>query len=818
MNTCKIALGCLVLAAASAYADREVRYFVGGTSSKNALLDASYWKDSNGTVGTAGNPLDSEIDYVNKSGSAIYTPSTSAVGGGAFNVHSLTLGEVGGSSGSIYVYTTGQAEMTFGEGGVVFNKGSLVAQWYPLTFAGLVTIGSPADAAYQFNNYYKNTKFTFKGKFKGAAGTGATFVPHGNGMAEKTLSVEFLDCTEYQGTLFVGSASTAYTTTTTIFLGSDMPGIVNLRRTGRLMPLYGTNVVTLGSLTLAAGATLEVGSRIWQDEGQNYCGTSGCFKVTGAFSATAPIRVCFDENAVVPNGATCRVPVLTVPDDQVLSASDFTIVSPANDCVQVGEFQVVENTAAHTKTLVAVFEPVVMMTRSDAMNLNYAGANAITNGACWSDGLSPHGGAHYLVRAIPGNSTNVFKFSTCLHSLSGQTSSDVWSTAYNQTFPGLSLTLGKSCCFLLAAKKFTCGKLRILDGGGVCASLWICQASPALAGGIEVPAGATAYFGAPDRWTVEAAVTGGGTLRLPGPFSATSTRAGGVQFKDLTGFSGKVITMEFEAAETGSGNGHWPSYDASYQTLYIGAAAEYGGVLGELDYFGTTLARYSRLVTTASVTIPASCNSGLYVNGTYGGIVYVDKTGNVPHVLDLGVPLTLNGSMVKDGPGCLKLRGEARFGTDASVTPTANKNILEVRAGSLEVASAACLDGVAISFTNDTKLVINVSTNNADFHAYGLRNVKTDVPFTLKGDLDTLPLAFDISELPQAAFKEIGVMRIGLLTVKSTAAPAVRAMLPETFKPYRSSVCRVVEIPRAEMAAVTFALDIFPSGMQIMFY
>lgn len=815
MNRRKIALGCLVLAAATAYADREVRYFIGGTSSKNALLDASYWKDSNGTVGTAGSPLDPEMDYVNASGSTLYTPNTSAVGGGTFNVHSLTLGEVGGSSGSMYVYTTGGAEMTFGEGGVVFNKGSLVAQWYPLTFAGLVTIGSPANATYQFNNYYKNTKFTFKGKFKGAVGTGATFIPHNNAMAEKSLSVEFLDCTEYQGTLFVGSASTAYTTTTTVSLGSDMPGIVNLRRTGRLMPLYGTNVVTLGSLTLAAGSTLEVGSRIWQDESHNYCGASGCFKVTGAFSATAPIRVCFDENAVVPNGATCRVPVLTVPDDQPLSKADFTMVSPANDCVQVGEFQVDEDAVAHTKTLVAVFEPVVMMTRSISMSLNYAGANAITNGACWSDGLPPHGGAHYLVRAIPGLSTNDYKFSTCLHSRSGQTSSDIWSAAYNQTFPGLSLTLGRSCCFLLAARKFTCEKLRILDGGGVCASLWICDTSPVLAGGIEVPAGATAYFGAPGKWTVEAAVTGGGTLRLPGPLSATSVRTGGIQFSDLSRFAGKVVAMEFESSETGSG--HWPSYAANYQTLYVGSAAEYGGVLDEPDYFGTTLSRYSRLRTTASVTIPTSCNRGLYVNGTYGGIVYVDKTGNVPHVLDLGVPLTLNGSMVKDGPGCLKLRGEARFGTTASETPTANKNVLEVRAGSLEAASAACLDGVAISFTNDTKLVINVSTNNADFLAYGLRNVKTDIPFTLKGDLAKLPLEFDISELPQAAFKEIGVLRIGLLTVKSTAATSVRALLPETFKPYHCCVCKVVEIPRAELEAVTFALDIRPRGMYISF-
>ena len=94
----------------------EMRYFIGGTTSKDALLDASFWKDAEGNVGAKGDALSSEIDYVNNAAGNLYTPSTSAEGAGAFSVRSLTLGEVGGPSGSMQVYTIGKAAMSFGEG------------------------------------------------------------------------------------------------------------------------------------------------------------------------------------------------------------------------------------------------------------------------------------------------------------------------------------------------------------------------------------------------------------------------------------------------------------------------------------------------------------------------------------------------------------------------------------------------------------------------------------------------------------------------------------------------------------------------------
>ena len=132
MNLYKIIV-LLGLMSHCAFIYGEMRYFIGGTKSKDALLDASFWKDAEGNVGAKGDALSSEIDYVNNAGD-LYTPSTSAEGAGAFSVRSLTLGEVGGSSGSMRVYTTGKAAMSFGEGGLVLNNGTIMAQWYPITF------------------------------------------------------------------------------------------------------------------------------------------------------------------------------------------------------------------------------------------------------------------------------------------------------------------------------------------------------------------------------------------------------------------------------------------------------------------------------------------------------------------------------------------------------------------------------------------------------------------------------------------------------------------------------------------------------------
>lgn len=810
------AVSCLLFAGMAAFAaDREVFTFVGGNS-KAALTDAAYWKDAHGNTGDAGAPLDPMADYLVKDGNSLYTPNTSAVGAGVFNVRSLTLGEVGGTSGNLYAYTTGEAEMTFGERGLICNKGMMVAQWKPLNFAGPVTIGAPSSAAYEFACEYSKTTIAFKDKFKSDAGAGVKFYPRSGARAEDTFCVEIHDATEFLGKLTFGDDTEIYQTTTTLRLGSDMPGSVVVRRTGRLGLLSETNTISLGELTLAADSELSVGSRLWTDAQGRYCGKTGSFKIDGSFSVTGPVRVRFDRDAVVPNGQPCRIPVLTVSDSQRLVADDFTLLASVDDAVQIGEFTVEEDLAAHTKTLVAVFEPVVMMTKSDNQNLNYDGANAITNGEFWSDGLAPHAGSHYLVRSIPGVATNDYKFSTFLHSLSGTTGSDIWSQSYNQVFPGLSLTIGKSCCFLLASRKFTCEKIRLLDGGGICTTLQITTASPALAGNIEVPTGATAYFGTTGKWTVEASVIGGGTIRMPGPLSRTSARVGGVRFSDLSGFHGKMVIMQFESVETGSG--HWPSYDESYQTLYIGAGCEYGGTLPELDYLGMTFARYSRLRTVADVTIPASCNRGLYVNGTLGGVVFVDQTDKgVPHVLDIGVPLTLNGSMVKEGVGMLRLRGSAaRFGASASETPTTGKNIIEVRTGSLSVASADCLDGAEVSFTDDTKFVLHLNAD-ANFLKYGVRNVKIDTPYLLRGTLARLPLEFDTTELPKSLIRTMGgQITIGLLTVKSSSAAAVRSLLPTKIRPYSGATIDLVEIPRTDIGATTFAINMTLNGMTLL--
>ena len=80
MNLCKIIV-LLGLMSHCAFIYGEMRYFIGGTTSKDALLDASFWKDAEGNVGTKGDALSSEIDYVVNTG-ALYSPNTAAAGAG----------------------------------------------------------------------------------------------------------------------------------------------------------------------------------------------------------------------------------------------------------------------------------------------------------------------------------------------------------------------------------------------------------------------------------------------------------------------------------------------------------------------------------------------------------------------------------------------------------------------------------------------------------------------------------------------------------------------------------------------------------------
>lgn len=809
MNT-KLSLASAVLVGLSfvtVFGETETYTYVGGApiSSLNntAYTNAKWWKDSKGEAGTDGAALDPNGDYV-VTGS-INSPNSGSLADAAFPGHSLAIGTAG-SSGSFHTYLSGGAVMTFGAGGLILNNGYIYLEWKPQEIAGDVTVNT---TQFGILNNYANTTFTLSGALHGASSSGLWFHPWRGTSTGYRVRLT-CDCSDYLGSITIGDTSGE--PPMTVELGDSLPGALTLFKNSTLAPAYGTNHVSVGNLTLGANTKLLIDGAWWKKDGI-YDGETGRFAVTDSFSMTAPVTIETSSQVVVPDGVAHKVPVLTVPIGAALDKSDFIFVPCQKSCVQIGELVVDTDEAAGTKTLSIAFEPVVLLETLDD-DIGYSSADSpssLTIAAHWSDGQLPHSGAHYLVLPPPGTPIGAYKFaSKTLRTRSGTKYDDIWSSDYNDEFAGDSLSIGDGIFLTLLCKKFTVKNLRLLDGGGIQKGQWI--TSSTVAGNLEVVSG-TAYIGIMENATIniEASVTGSGTLRVPGTLRGWDNPSGNVRFSDLSGFTGHLSVAEFSSEETG--NGHWPSYDKNYQTLLVKNAASYSGALENLDYLGVQLGHYSRLRTEAAeVTIPASLNCGLYIDGTYGGIVVVDQTDKgVLHVLELGVPLTLNGTMVKEGAGCLKLAGPVRFGADATETPSANKNVIEVRGGSLEAASADCLDGVAMSFADATKLVVKLDPTNA----YGLKNVKEATPFTLTGTQTKLPLEFDTSAC--VGLKD-ETFTCGVLTVKNSSVAAVRALLPENLsvkvRGYQRATLK--EVPCPELDATTFAFEFERCGFMLL--
>ena len=812
MNVKKSVIGvsAVLLSVLSVHA--ETYTYVGGAPSavgNSAYENAKWWKNSAGVVGKDGDPLDPNGEYVVANNLVLNTPNSANAQYSAFPGASLTL-----KSGSIHTYLSGKAVMTFGSKGLFLNGGAIYLEWKPQEIAGDVTVNS---TLFDILNNYADTTFTLSGALHGASTAGLRFRPW---FATSTgYRVRLIcDCSDYAGSVTVGG--TSGNPPTTLELGDSLAGALTINKNSSLVLAYETNHVSVGSLTLGEGTKIVIGGRWWKENGA-YKGETGRIAATDSFSMTGPVTVETGCQVVVPDGIAHTVPVLTVPIGTTLNKDDFVLSPCLTNCVQVGQFVVNEDAAAGTKTLAIAFEPVVLLETMDR-SVNYSSAtypSSLTDATHWSDGQLPHAGAHYLVIAPQGATVNEFKFCTeDLRTRSGTVYDDIWKNDYNDEFAGESLSLGKNVYLAVLCKKFTVKKLRLLDGGGIQKGQWV--SGPTLAGNLEVVSG-TAYLAIMEGATfnIEAPVTGSGTLRLPGPLTGWGSRNGVAKFSDLSGFKGRMIVMEYAEQETGAGKGHWPTYNESYQTLLVKDEKSFGGTMDALDYRGIEFGRYSRLQTDAAqVTLPASLNRGIYMSSAQGCVAKVGATDKgVPHVLDVGVPLTLNGSMVKEGIGTLRLRGsEARFGSGAAETPTASKNVVEVRDGTLAVASADCLNGVAVSFTNDTKFVLHL-TADADFLKYGVRNVKIDNPYTLKGTLAKLPLEFDTAELPKSAIKERGgEITVGLLTVKNSSAAAVRALLPANLRPYSCATCKLVEIPRDDIGATTFAVNVTLGGIVLM--
>ena len=214
-----------------------------------------------------------------------------------------------------------------------------------------------------------------------------------------------------------------------------------------------------------------------------------------------------------------------------------------------------------------------------------------------------------------------------------------------------------------------------------------------------------------------------------------------------------------------------------------------------------------RIHVSGNASLAKGTNRGLYIDSTSDrdGVEFYEQVKiNSGKEFAVETQLTMNGVLRKDGPGTLTLAAPVKFGEGATDDmPSANSNVLRIAEGTLKVRGADCIDGLEIRFGSSAKFVIDATSFDADSLRYGVRNVKTDTPFVLPDGEAKLPLEI---LYPQSVPEE-GVV-LGIMTVRSSIAARIKAMLPEMPRRIDEKIVRKVEVSDEVNGWTTFALEI----------
>lgn len=165
---------------------------------------------------------------------------------------------------------------------------------------------------------------------------------------------------------------------------------------------------------------------------------------------------------------------------------------------------------------------------------------------------------------------------------------------------------------------------------------------------------------------------------------------------------------------------------------------------------------------------------GLFVDGEAQIYVAQDKC------FEIGVPLTLGGTLSKTGPGVLELSGEARF-IDGSPTtePLAGTNTVSIR-GPVKISSVNAVNGAKLVFKSDAKLLLDFRPQGAGMMETGFRATRWATPFAVETADGKIPVEY--ADGTPVIDESVLEYRLPICTVPAAVAETVSFALPKVAR------------------------------------
>ena len=498
----------------------------------------------------------------------------------------------------------------------------------------------------------------------------------------------------------------------------DIGGTVLMRRRTILEPDTPQADITVANLTLEPESILAL----------NYDKTSGksaVITVTNTLTVSRPVQVIAAYGVSIAHADAFDVPLLNAPRGVTLNAADFTI-HDYNDTTPPATYDAFNHVGFHVETdadglstLYVRKYPRIHLTSGDGnkVAVSFAKEGSLTNK--WSNGLWPSAGNDYYVDS-----------GRALRTPMG-----------SNTFAGHALTMGGNSAPLTGRGKLVAvDDLRLIgsavltdyatgDVGDGANALNPFAGSGTLRYTGRIRVRNNGFTGGSEKVEVkmsigryiriESEISGRGRIDVYG-YNEDQNHAdqvGWVEFANLnTNWQG-CVKVWCQSATNAARQVAMPSM-ANSAKLVLNDPRNLGGSFTNFVYNALQLECYSQLWPRSTMTLD-DATRGIYVNGV-GRFLVSNVTFTVKE------RITYNGELIKEGPGRLRLGGslDPLFSASGATTPTADKNKFTVMGGELEPLNACVFNGVAMTFSNNTAVVLSPQQNTtAGVGLYGMLNL-----------------------------------------------------------------------------------------------